>query len=362
MPDFPVLQHSLDDVAGLVGLVAHGDELRKLRRLALGPEILGETFRGEFDHAIGGGKDRLRRAIVPVERDDVGGGGECVREIEDVADGRGAEGIDRLRVVADDGEAAPAGFQRQQDRGLKAVGVLIFVDQDVVEPAADILRQRRLANGLRPIEQQIVVIEDVLRLLGLDIGREQVAELRPPSGAPGKRDPQHLLERQFRIDGAGIDGEAGPLGREPALGLREAKLMSSEVHEIGGILPVMDREIGIEADLLRVVAQDPRADPMERAGPRERVRHDAGVGAHRQGANAFDAARHLGSRPAGESHQQDAARIGAVDDQMGDAMGERVGLAGSRPAMTSSGPAGAQSFSRTPCSTARRCSGLSFSR
>ena len=36
------------------------------------------------------------------------------------------------------------------------------------------------------------------------------------------------------------------------------------------------------------------------------------------------------SRPTGEGHQQDAARIGAVDDQMGDAMGERVGLAGSR--------------------------------
>jgi hypothetical protein len=32
------------------------------------------------------------------------------------------------------------------------------------------------------------------------------------------------------------------------------------------------------------------------------------------------------------------------------------------PAMTSSGVPGAASFSRTPCSTARRCSGLSFSR
>ena len=39
--------------------------------------------------------------------------------------------------------------------------------------------------------------------------------------------------------------------------------------------------------------------------------------------------RHLGRRAARERHQQDAARIGAVDDQMRDAMGERVGLAGS---------------------------------
>ena len=107
--------------------------------------------------------------------------------------------------------------------------------------------------------------------------------------------------------------------------------MAGKVQEIGGIFPVMNRETGIEADLLRIVAQDSRADPMERAGPCQCVGHDARVGAHRQGADALDAARHLGSRPTGESHQQDAARIGAVDDQMGDAMGERVSLARSRP-------------------------------
>ena len=32
--------------------------------------------------------------------------------------------------------------------------------------------------------------------------------------------------------------------------------------------------------------------------------------------------------PAGEVHQQDAAGIGAVHDEMGDAVRERVGLAG----------------------------------
>jgi len=34
------------------------------------------------------------------------------------------------------------------------------------------------------------------------------------------------------------------------------------------------------------------------------------------------------ARPTGEGHQQDTARVGAVDDQMRDAMGERVRLAG----------------------------------
>ena len=30
--------------------------------------------------------------------------------VEDVADGRGAKGINRLRVIADDGQSAPPGF------------------------------------------------------------------------------------------------------------------------------------------------------------------------------------------------------------------------------------------------------------
>ena len=44
--------------------------------------------------------------------------------------------------------------------------------------------------------------------------------------------------------------------------------------------------------------------------------------------DALDPAGHLGGGAAGKRHQQDAARIGAGDDQMGDAVGERIGLAG----------------------------------
>ena len=126
------------------------------------------------------------------------GGENWSGEIEDVAHGRGAERIDRLRIVADHGEAAALGLQRQQDRGLQAVGVLIFVDQHMVEAAADLGGQRRVAHGLRPVQQQVVVIEHVLALLGLDIGREQLLQLRRPAGAPGERRAQHLLDRGSR--------------------------------------------------------------------------------------------------------------------------------------------------------------------
>jgi hypothetical protein len=45
-------------------------------------------------------------------------------------------------------------------------------------------------------------------------------------------------------------------------------------------------------------------------------------------ADALDAAAHFRSRAAGKGHQQDAARIGTRDDQVRDAVGERVCLAG----------------------------------
>ena len=83
-----LLQDALDDKASLVGLVADGDELRLGSGRPLSPEVLGETLLGETDDAVGGGEDRLRRAIITVERDDVRGRRELVRKVEDVAHGR----------------------------------------------------------------------------------------------------------------------------------------------------------------------------------------------------------------------------------------------------------------------------------
>jgi hypothetical protein len=113
--------------------------LRAFGRLPVSPEVLGETLGRQIDDAVGGRENRLRRTIISIEGDDLGRRAELTRKIEDVANGRGAKRIDRLRVIPDDGKAAPIGLQRQQDRRLQPVGVLIFVDQDMVEAAADVL-------------------------------------------------------------------------------------------------------------------------------------------------------------------------------------------------------------------------------
>ena len=193
-----VLQHARDHVARLIRLVAHRDQQRTRGRFASRPEIFGEALGRQRDHGIRRRQDRLRRTVVLLERDDARLAREVPGEVQNVAHGRGAERIDRLRVVADHREPAPVGLERKQDRGLQPVGVLIFVDQHVVEARADLGGEIALGQHVRQIEQQIVVIEHVLALLRLDIGGEQSLQFGRPVGAPRKRAAQHLLRAALR--------------------------------------------------------------------------------------------------------------------------------------------------------------------
>jgi hypothetical protein len=106
--------------------------------------------------------------------------------------------------------------------------------------------------------------------------------------------------------------------------------MPDQVHQVGGVLTVVDCESGIEADLFGIVAQEPCADAVKGTGPGERAGHDAGIRSKHLGAYALYPTRHLGSRSAREGHQQNAARVGPIDDKMRDPMSERVGLARTR--------------------------------
>jgi hypothetical protein len=74
-------------------------------------------------------------------------------------------------------------------RGLQAVRVLILVDEDVIEATTDVVGQAGVADHLCPIEEEVVVIENVLLLLGFDVGSEQFLQLRRPLGADGYEVP-----------------------------------------------------------------------------------------------------------------------------------------------------------------------------
>ena len=72
-----------------------------------GAKGLGEALGRERDDGVGGGKDGAARTVVALERHHMRRRIEGAGKIEDVAHRRGAEGIDRLRIVADHSQAAP---------------------------------------------------------------------------------------------------------------------------------------------------------------------------------------------------------------------------------------------------------------
>ena len=68
------------------------------------------------------------RAIV-APQDDLASSPVAILELEDVADRRAAEAVDRLIVVADDGHVTVALGEQRNEFGLGTVGVLELVDQ-----------------------------------------------------------------------------------------------------------------------------------------------------------------------------------------------------------------------------------------
>ena len=110
-----------------------------------------------------------------------------MREVQDVAHRGGPEGVDRLGIVADHGQPAPVGLDPLQDGGLDGVGVLVLVDQDEVEPAPQIGRDLGHGHHLLPPQQEIVIVQDALALLGVDIGAEQRLSSAVHSAHQGKQ-------------------------------------------------------------------------------------------------------------------------------------------------------------------------------
>ena len=97
---------------------------------------------------------------------------------------------------------------------------MVLVYEHVIEAAADIVGDGRVRHHLRPVEKEVVIVENVVLLLGLDIGREKLLQLRGPAGAPRVGAAEYFFDLGLGVDAARVDREASPLCRETALGLR----------------------------------------------------------------------------------------------------------------------------------------------
>ena len=201
------------DRLGLVVLVVRLDHDDGRPALAPGPELLLFPVGVVAYHRPRGVEDLLRAPVVLLELHDL-----RVRvvalEIEDVADVRAAPAEDALVVVADDREVLPEAGEVSQQNVLRSVGVLIFVDQDVLVALLPFL-QSLIARLEQPADQQQEVVE---------VDRVVLAQQRVVALPDQRGDPVELISRHARYVGGtlelvlgGRDDGADRARREDAL-------------------------------------------------------------------------------------------------------------------------------------------------
>ena len=151
----------------------------------------------------------------------------------------------------------------------------------MLEARAQLAGQRRIVEHVAPVQQQVVVVEHALRLLFGHVGAEQRLQLGRPAGAPRIALLQHLLQRLLAVDHARVDRQAGALERKARVGLRQTLLVAQQAEQVFAVAAVGNGEGRVQADARRVVAQQPRADAVEGAGPGQGGRRLRGAEAQR---------------------------------------------------------------------------------
>ena len=231
------------------------------------------------------------RAIIALEPHDLGAR-EVILEAQDIVDLGAAPAIDRLVVIADAADILRALREEAQPEILRDVRILILVDQDVAELRVKIPKQIRVF-----LEDRDVVDEQVAEVAGVQHLQPRLVDLVALDGLAIAEQlrlfRRHPVRRQRAVLPA-VD-QSREVARRPALGVEVLGLhdLLAEAHLVIG---VEDRERGLEADELGMLAQDLRRDRVERAEPAQAFARLAEQG---EGALA-----HFAGRLVGEGHRQ----------------------------------------------------------
>ena len=149
------------DLSCLLQLVQEPVDAHRIPAGVLGPEVLGFALEVPGDQRIGRGENVSCRAVVLFQQDDLRSG-VVLLEVQDVVDIRAAPVIDRLVGVAGDAQVSMALRQQRADLVLYRVGVLVFVDENVLELLAVALEQVLvLLQQLHREQQEIIEVEQV---------------------------------------------------------------------------------------------------------------------------------------------------------------------------------------------------------
>ena len=312
---------ALDDELGLLTSVDGLYEVGFFGVGAVGAEFFfeGAALGLSEEDAVGEGEDLGSRAVVGLDAVD-DGAGVAVGKREDVFDVGSAPRVNALRIVAD-GHYAVVRADEIDDLGLDDVGILILVDEDVAETVDEVLAGGRgFLEEFEPVFEQVVVVEDVGGAFGLGVffGEERdafddgfVLGVETRDGL-GKRELGVARHREQRVQrarlGVGLVLEKSAVGR-----------LDGVAQDAFGLLGVEDRKRAREADRFAVHAKGAMADAVKRAAP-ETSRLEAG--------ELVNAVEHFLGGLVGEGEQEDFTGADALREEVGDAVGEGAGLAG----------------------------------
>jgi len=302
---------------GVLGVGDVADD--RVAAAGLAPQPLGFTGGVTVDHGVGGVQDGLGGAVVLLQQDRPGIG-EVPLELQDIANRRAPERVDRLVGITHHTQFRRVEPSRTRDQLLDqhvlgVVGVLILVNQHVPKPASIGLRDVRMRlEQVHRRHDQIVEVQRVGLTEPPLIQRVRLGE-RPlvrPLGSAGERLGVNQLVLQV-----------GDLGGQPtrriALGV-EVQLASDQLHQSTRVVGVIDREGRLHTGVLVLGPQDANTRGVKRRDP-----HQPGTWPDQLGHPVL----HLTSGLVGEGNRDDLTRVHLSGrEQVRDPVGEDPGLAG----------------------------------
>ena len=160
-----------------------------------------------LDDGVRRAQDRVRRAVVLVERDDPRSR-KVLLELDDVADVGGPEAVDRLVRVSHRADVSVLAAQELEQAVLRVVRVLVLVDEDVAERLLPL--GECVGEALEHLHRQHEQVVEVDRVRRVEAPLVEVVRLRDGL-VPERGDPRHRLvglhelvlhARDLRVDAA----------------------------------------------------------------------------------------------------------------------------------------------------------------
>ena len=279
----------------------------------LAPQLLVEQLVVVGDERIRGTQDAPAGAVVLLQLDDFQARVIGLQQAQ-ILDIRATPGVDRLIVIAHGGEGPAVAGEQAQQGVLRAIGVLILVDQQIAQPLLPARAHRFVvAEQAHRQADEVVKIDRLIRAQGALVFAVHLGRRRAEFGV-------RALDRFFRRHHRVLPARDLPLQRARVGAVGVGRDVAHDLRRVGGI---ENRELGLQPAELRLLTHD--AHPQRVKGAH---RQPLAAPAAEQPANAR---LHLLGGLVGEGDGGDVGRAEiALLDQMRDLVGDHPRLAAAR--------------------------------